>query len=250
MDRASQRRGVDVDVLRTYKQQCVTCLQHYLSRYLINALTTSGDSYQHQIVILLKRTTTDGRSYQVTAKVDIGSAQLTIRVQLTHGKDMMVGTHQLVVLRHLQNLVDLSGIYQMVTSHDNLVLIDGRRDIVEVIHFYQATAIDMKKIGLGERLTDIRIVRRHLQFHSILARGFESILGGITFGQQTAHGNDRQYADGQTEQARDGGGQYVHRFARLLLVESADDQVRRRTDKGADTAHTRGITQGNQQFGG
>ena len=151
---------------------------------------------------------------------------------------MVVGAHQLVAHRHLYQLVYLSGIDQMVTTQNGLVLHNWRRSIVEVIQIYQTAALDVDETSLAQCLSDIGIVRRNLYFHGVVARRFECTLRRLAVGQQTAHGNDRQNADGQTEQSRDGCGEDVHGLARLLLVESANDEVGRRTDKGTDTAHT------------
>ena len=74
----------------------------------------------------------------------------------------MVGTHQPMANRQIQQFINLSGIDQMVATHDGFVLADGRRHIVEVILFYQATTFDMVQSCLTQCLTDIRVVRRHL----------------------------------------------------------------------------------------
>ena len=155
---ARQGRGIDVDVLRAEEQQRVACLQHHLSGSFVDALATSGHSCQHQVVFPLKRSAADGLAYQFAAEVDVGRAELAAHVQLTHRKDMMVGTHQLVLFSHLDQLVDLSGIHQMVASHDGLVFRDGRQDIIEVIQLYQATAVDVVETGLTQCLADVRVV--------------------------------------------------------------------------------------------
>ena len=139
--------------------------------------------------------------------------------------------------RHINQLVYLSGIDQMVATHEGLILRKGHGGVVKVIHSYQTAAVDMVEASLSQRLAYIRIVRRNLQFHSVVARRFKGTLRRLAVGQQTAHGNDRQHADGQTEQTRNRRAQDIHGLARLLLVESADDKVRRRTDKRTHTTH-------------
>ena len=161
---------------------------------------------------------------------------------------MAVVSRQLVFIRHLEDFVYLSGIDQMVTTHDRLVLRDRHRDIVEMIHLDQAAAANVEESGLAQRLADIGIVRRNLQSHRVVASRFESTLRRLAVRQQTAHGNDRQHTDDQAEKSGDSRGQDVHGLACLLLVESADNEVRRRTNEGTHTAHARGITQGNEQF--
>ena len=85
------------------------------------------------------------------------------------------------------------------------------------------------------------VVRRNTQFHGVLTRRLKGTLSSLAVRQQSTHGNNRQHADNQTEQSGDRCGQDVHGHARLLLVESTDDKVRRRTDKGTHTAHSRCI---------
>ena len=163
---------------------------------------------------------------------------------------MVIGANQLVAPGHVKQLVDLPGIHQMVTAHDGFVLRDRHRDIIVMIHLYQTAPLDMEETGIAQRFADMWIVRRYTQLHSVLPRRLEGTLRRLAVGQQTAHGNDRQHTDGQTEQTRDGSGQDVHGLARFLLVESANDEVRWCTDKGTNTTHARSITQWYKQFGG
>ncbi len=149
----------------------------------------------------------------------------------------MVGTHQLVALSHVDNFVYLSCINQMVATHDGLVLYDRRRHVVEVIQAYQATTLDVEQAGLTYRLTDMGIVRRDTQFNGVLACRLEGAIRRLAIRQQTAHGDDRQHTHAQTEQARHGGGQDVHDLARLLLIQSADDEVWRCAYQGTHATH-------------
>ena len=121
MESVLLKNGVGFNVLRTYEQQRITSLQHHLSRCLFDALATTCDSGQCQMAVLLKRTAADGLAYQGAAKVDVGRAELSVHVQLAHRKDMVVGGYQIVTLCHLNQLVDMSGIHQMVTAHDGFV---------------------------------------------------------------------------------------------------------------------------------
>ena len=105
---------------------------------------------------------------------------------------MVVGSHQLVVFRYLYQFVYLSGIHQMVSTHNRLVLRDGRWDIVKVIQCYQAATLNVVQSGLIQCLADVRVVRRYQHLYGILARRFESAVRCLAVGQQPAHGNDRQ----------------------------------------------------------
>ena len=124
MEVVLQSIRIEVDMLRTYQQQRVASLQHHVSRCLIDTLTASGYSCQHHIVILLKRTAADGRTYQTATEGDVCRVQ-SIIVYLVDREDMVVGTHQLVGRRYINQLINASGIDQMVTTHDRLVLHDG-----------------------------------------------------------------------------------------------------------------------------
>ena len=81
----------------------------------------------------------------------------------------MVRTHQLVVIGHLDNLVNLSGVNQVVATHDRLVLGDRGGDVVEVVHLDKTTALDAVDASLAQCLADIRVVRGDLQFYGIFA---------------------------------------------------------------------------------
>ena len=70
----------------------------------------------------------------------------------------MLGTHQLVFQSHIDDLVNLSGIDQMVAAHDGLILHDGRCYIVEMVQLNQATAFYVEQTCLAQRLTDVRVV--------------------------------------------------------------------------------------------
>ena len=71
---------------------------------------------------------------------------------------MVVRAYQLVAMSHINQLVYLSGVDQMVATHDGLVLCSGHLGIVVAIHLDQATAVDMEKTSLTQRLANIRIV--------------------------------------------------------------------------------------------
>ena len=103
----------------------------------------------------------------------------------------MVGcSDELVGDGHLVEVVYLSGVYKQVAAHDGLVLGDGRGSLVEVVHLYQAAALDVVKTSLGQRLSDVGIVGWHAQLDGVFIGCLESRFGSLSVGQQTAHGND------------------------------------------------------------
>ena len=58
-----------------------------------------------------------------------------------------------------------------------------------------------------------------------------------------------EYTDEQAEQTGYRGRQHVHRRARMVGIETRDNQVGRRTNQRTHTTHARGIAQRNQQLG-
>ena len=63
---------------------------------------------------------------------------------------MVVGTYQLVTFCHLYQLIYLSSIHQMIASHNELVLRDGRWHIIVVVHLYQAATFYVEQARLTQ----------------------------------------------------------------------------------------------------
>ena len=122
MEVVLQGMRIHVKILRTNQQQGVACFQDDISWCLFNALTTSGDCCQHHVVVFLEGALSDGLAYQLTTEGDVGCSQLAVCVQFVHAIDMVVGAHQLVAHCHLDDLVNLARINQMVATHDGFVL--------------------------------------------------------------------------------------------------------------------------------
>ena len=57
------------------------------------------------------------------------------------------------------------------------------------------------------------------------------------------HSDDGKHTDGETEESGDSRCQHIHRYTRILSIETRDNQVWRRTDQRTHATHTRGITQ-------
>ena len=147
-----------------------------------------------------------------------------------------------------QDVLDIAGKHQVVATHDKLVLVDGHCDVVEVAHLDEPAALHVEQSGIAQRLADKLISRWHQHLHGIFCRILRVGFRRLAVGQQSAHGDDTQHADGQTEQTGDGRSQYVHRRARVVGIETRDNQVWRRTNQRTHATHARGVAQRNEQL--
>ena len=128
--------------------------------------------------------------------------------------------HQSMRLSQLLYLVNITCIHQMVATHQELVLINRHRHIVEMTPFQQSSTINIEKAGIVYRLTDIPIVRWHYELNGIVGGRVIIRLRSLTVGQQTSHGNDRQHTNAQTEETWNQRGQHIHRNASPVGIES------------------------------
>ena len=143
---------IGVRLARTLEEQGVASLQFHLSRSCLDALATPGDSHQDQVIVAFERAAADGLPDESAAEVDKGDAQLVILVDLVHRTDVVVGSHQLVGLLQLEQLVDLTGVDQTVATHHELILAEHRRIMVEMADGYQVTALHVEEPCLAQRL--------------------------------------------------------------------------------------------------
>ena len=123
------------------------------------ALTASGHGHENQVVVSFNGAAANGLSNELAVEIHKGYAQLVILVNLVHRTDVMVGGDQMMSLLQLQYFVNLTGIDQTVATHEELIIAEVRRVVVEVANGYQVTAFHIEQPGLAQRLADVRVVR-------------------------------------------------------------------------------------------
>ncbi len=124
----------------------------FIARCRLDALAAPRHSHQNQVVVTFKRAATDGFPDEPAAEIDKGDAQFVVLVDLVHRTDVMVGSHQLVSLLQLEDLVNLTSVDQTVATHHELILAEYRRIMVEMTDRNQVTALHMEESGLAQRL--------------------------------------------------------------------------------------------------
>ena len=125
----------------------------------------------------------------------------------------------------------------MVAAHQDFILIDGHRSIVEMMPFQKAAALDVEHASLTNRLGNKLMGRRNNQLRGIFYCVFRVGFGSLAVGQQTSEGNDTQHANEQTEETGYGGCQHVHYTVCLICIESRDNQVWRRAYQCTYSTH-------------
>ena len=245
---------VVADVLgrgRALQKHGVACLQHYLARALLHALSATGNSHQSEVLMLGESRLAPALAYGLAAEADVGRLQLAVLVHLVDREHMMVGIHQPVRLLQLQYVVYLSRIDEPVAAKHKLVGGHRRDDLLVEAHYLdEMAALHLVKACLADGLAHAAAVGGHKQLDGVVASRLEALLRRLPHGQQTAHEYHREHSHTEAEEARHHRREDVHRRACLLGIHSRYNHVRRCSYQGADAAHSRGIAQGDEQFRG
>ena len=241
---------VRFELFHALQQQRVAGFQHHLTRRLFDTLTATTHGYQRYAMLFLKTVRAHRRADQMTAEGNIGRTQHALG-RIVVMENRMIGIDQSVRFLQIQQIAYLTCIHQSVTAHQRFVVRHRRYDllVVKMADLNQTAALHVVQSQLADRHADMFVVRRNQHLHRVIARALKRLFRRFAVRQQLTHRDDAQYADSQAEDTRYGRRQDVHRLARFLFVQTADDQVRRRTDQRTHTTHTRSVTQRDQQFG-
>ena len=77
---------------------------------------------------------------------------------------------------------------------------------------------------------------------------FAAAQGGFAHREQLLQHDDGGDSYCKAEEPTKGGGENAQVGSGIIGIKSGDNQVRSRADEGADTAHARGVAQGNQKL--
>ena len=121
-------------------------------------------------------------------------------------------------LLQFKDVLDTSCKYKVVATHDKLVLVYLYRYIIEMVHLYQSSALNLKEFGISQCLADELIVGRHEHLDGIVVGILKTVFGSLAVGQKLTHGDDRQDADEQAEQSRYSGGKHIYGVAGMFGV--------------------------------
>jgi len=233
------------------QQQRVAHAQLDIAGALGDSLALPCDSNQGQAVIPLKCRLGNRFSKQLATGLHIGCAQRATEVQIIHTEYRMVRVYQAFECAQRQDFFDIARIDQPVSAHQDFIGAYRREDfLIEPHQLNQLGLSCVKQPRLAQLLSNMRIVSRNQQLDRILGCLFEGVFRTLTGGQQPLHRQDRQNANGQAGQAWDRRREEAHAHAGVLCVHAGNDEVRRRTDDGANATQTRSVAERNQQLGG
>ena len=211
----------------------------------------SCDGYECELLVVLDGGVGDALACELASLHDVGGAEEALLVEFVDGEDGVVGVDESVALVEVEDFVDLSGEDESVVAHEEFVGWHGRDDfVVEAYDLDEFAAVDVGESGFGDGLSDVWAVGWHEHLDGVFGGLLEGVVSAAAYGQELLHG---EYGDDAHEEACEsgyGGGEEVHLFARVGGVESGDDEVGRCADEGADAAHSGGVAQWDEEFGG
>ena len=208
------------------QQQGITCLNNNLTGLAFDTMTSTGYSDKGHIMILLEMGLRHRATNERTTEVDIGGTHLALGVDIVDTPHMAVGGGKAVGVLNLEDIVDLTGIYQAVATHHPLVFWYWHDDLaVETHDLNKRTSLDIIESGLLYGTAHGGIIGRNKQLYGIVAGGLERVLARLTRGNELLQRYDHGHTYNGEQQSWQQRGKQIHRLPRLLHIKTGYDQI-------------------------